>query len=90
MLMETFGAKHVGELIGILIVAEPLATGLVVLLSSSTFLIEHFEYYSWIVGLCSGISIILTVVINLDGVDRKEYLSKQQALNRKVAKYDSV
>lgn len=87
-LMETFGAKHVGELIGIFIVAEPLAVGFVVFLSSFPFLNEHFEYYAWIIGCCSGISIILTILTNPNQVDRKGYLSK--ALNKKVNKYDAV
>jgi len=89
-LIETFGAKHVGELIGIFILAEPMAVGFVVFLSSFPFLSGNFEYYVWIVGCCSGLSIILTILTRTDTVDRKEFLRKTKAINRTVNKYDAV
>merc|ERR1719356_699343 len=88
-MIETFGAKHVGELIGIFIISEPIGVGFVCVLSSIPFLTANFEYYAWIIGICSGLSIILTILTRPDLVDRKAYLERSKSLNKKVINYDA-
>ena len=89
-MIETFGAKHVGELIGIFIVSEPIGVGFITILSAMPFLQGNFEYYAWIIGICSGLSIILTVSTRPDLVDRKAILQRFNSLNKMVNKYDAV
>jgi len=83
VLIETYGAKHVGELLGIFIVAEPLAVGWVVILSSFPFLNSNLEYNAWIIGTCSAVSILLVYVTNIN-LDRKAFLAGAGAINKKV------
>jgi len=89
VLIETYGAKHVGELLGIFIVAEPIAVGFICVLSSFPFLNTYLQYNAWIVGSLSAVSIILCYITKLD-LDRKQFLSGSGSLNKKVNLYDSV
>merc|ERR1712154_273039 len=59
-----------------LFISEPVAVGWVVLLNSIPTLSENFEYYAWVIGCCSGLSLILTLTIDVSKVDRKAFLKK--------------
>eukprot|EP01084_Bolivina_argentea_P074178 134590_1 len=87
---ETFGALNTGAIIGVFVMAEPMAMGIVVLLSSMSFLQNNYEYYCIIVGLCCGIASIISVFYKPNRIDRSNKIKGLKKSIKMAKKYNSV
>eukprot|EP01083_Nonionella_stella_P104297 298719_1 len=89
VISETFGAKHTGAIIGVFVMAEPIAMGIVVLLSSVSFLQNNYNYYCIIVGAFCAVSTILSLLYRPNQIDRTNR-SRLKLSIKNAKKYDSV
>ena len=84
---ETFGAKHTGAIIGVFVMAEPPAMLIIVLLSSVGYLQNNFMVYCMIIGICCGLSTVLSILYKTNRIDRKSILKQSF---HKMKKYDAI
>eukprot|EP01083_Nonionella_stella_P022559 62390_1 len=88
-IVETFGAKYCGSIVGVFVGGEAPATAIIVLSSKYVFHNNDrdWQYYCIAMALCTTVSTILSILYKPGRINRKEYL---KCNNQKIKSYDSI
>ena len=77
-IVETFGAKYCGSIVGIFVGGEVPATAIIVILTKYVFVNKDADWilYCITMALCTLVSTVLSILYRPGRVDRKKYLKE--------------